>query len=119
MGTMVKNTRMSEVFTSGQTDAEKIYKTTSKTTTFYCSNQTTTSQGNSATQLLNRQKNTTSLKNLNTVEHIEFEALKDTSNNSNNDMPYHYSSKHKETIIDSYRDSDFIETDDGMGKFYI
>ena len=74
MDAMVKSTRMSEVFTSSYSP-----------------------------QLLNRQKNTASLKNMSTVEHIELETLKDRY-------------EAKTNLLDSFRESDFAETDDGLGK---
>jgi hypothetical protein len=77
MDAMVKSRRMSEVFTSSYSP-----------------------------QLLNRQKNTASIKNMSTVEHIELEALKD---GPAVDMHYRYEAK--ANMLDSFR-----ESDDGLGK---
>jgi len=76
MEAMVKSTRMSEVFTHSFSP-----------------------------QLLNRQKNTSSVKTLNTVETIELETLKDGN--------YHYETKGKtKELVDSFRESDCADTDD-------
>lgn len=80
MDTMVKSTRLGgEVFVSGK-DSD-IFK--AKTTTYYSSMQSSSSNATcNSPQLLGRQKRTNSIKNLNTVEHIELEELvKETASN--------------------------------------